>query len=64
MGEVYRPEDITSIREIQGKDLTPISRPPITSRANIETILREIEEMKKDITLIKQALKSHGIRIT
>lgn len=61
LGEVYRPEDITSLRDIQGKDLTPTALTPIPSKANLETILREIEVMKKDITLIKQALTSHGI---
>ena len=64
LGEVYRPEDVASIREIRGKDLTPTSIPSMSSKANIESILREIEVMKKDITLIKQALKSHGIKVT
>lgn len=64
MGEVYRPEDIISARDIQVKDLTPTSLPSITLKANIETILQEIEVIKKDITLIKQALKSNGIIVT
>lgn len=61
LGEVYRPEDITLLRDIQGKDLTPTALTPRPSKTNLETILREIEGMKKDITLIKQALTSHGI---
>jgi hypothetical protein len=64
VGEVYRPEDAVSIRDVQGRDLTPTSLPPTTSKANLETILREINVMKRDITLIKQALKSHGIVVS
>jgi hypothetical protein len=61
LGEVYRPEDVTSLRDVQARDLTPSSLSP--SQVNLRTILREIEDMKKAITQIKQALQSHGITV-
>ena len=63
MGEVYRPDDVTALRDGHVRDLTPTSLPLLSLKVNLETILREIEVMKKDIILIKQALKSHGINV-
>jgi hypothetical protein len=64
LGEVYRPEDVTPIRDVKGRDLTPTALTPLSSQINLETILREIKVIKKDITLIKQALKAHGINVS
>jgi hypothetical protein len=63
LGEVCRPEDVTALRNGHVRDLTPTSLPPVSSKVNFETILREIKVMKKDIILIKKALKSHGINV-
>lgn len=63
LGEVYRPEDIPSMRESQVRDLTPSALSPSSPTINLATIMREIEGMKKDIAQIKQVLQSHGIAV-
>jgi len=60
MGEVFKPEDIILKKEWPIPDLTPR---PIPQPASLETIQREIESMKAEITKIKQILRAHGISV-
>jgi hypothetical protein len=60
MGEVFKPEDIILKKERHIPDLTPR---PIPQPASLETIQREIESMKAEITKIKQTLRAHGISV-
>jgi len=63
LGEVYRPEDIIQRKKRQIRDLTPTPIPQPATPTSLETILREIESMKAEITKIKQALRAHSIAI-
>lgn len=57
MGEVFKPEDILKKkRYIPDLASRPIPQPP-----NLETIVEDIETIKKEIVKIKSVLKSHGI---
>jgi hypothetical protein len=63
LGEVYKPENMIQKRKRQVPDLTPTPLPQSSSPMSLETILREIESMKAEITKIKQSLRAHGISV-
>ena len=58
MGEVFKPEDILK----KERRIPDLSSRPIPQPTNLESIVQDIAEIKKEISKIKSALKAHGIR--
>jgi hypothetical protein len=62
MGEVRKPESLIRRRpSIETPDMPhiPSSSQPVPT--SLENLIREIQEIKNEVSKVKQALKAHGI---